>query len=131
MLLEQLELTKLSGGWPLPDGSVFWVSQTRHVCSTTLPNGFIIYGEPHETDEYVTRARELGYSWHSNPAWAMCVEHEFYHSLLGLRPDGGSQVFYDMAAGIPPTAIHYEEERIVLDFQKKLNLIRSGLNVAA
>lgn len=85
------------------------------VARTTLPDGAVVMAAPHDTDEYRSRAYDLGYG---DDTARMAVEHDLAHvlvaELLGL-PE--SPALRAAAGGSPPAWLTDREEHAVLALQ--------------
>lgn len=115
--------------WCIGDNVVeVWESTTT--VRTRLPCGLTILAAPERTPEYLERALSLGYGWHSDPAWAMCREHDAVHLLLGDAMGlPTSRTLEDVAHGLSLEAVgasavpehQWLEEGRVMDLQLYLN----------
>jgi hypothetical protein len=93
----------------------------------TLPNGGVVDGAPHDTDEYRATAQRLGYG---DDTLALCHDHDPLHAVvcawLGL-PDSFA---LRCAAGLEKESeLSATEECAVLALQKFMRLAGVGLPI--
>jgi hypothetical protein len=93
----------------------------------TLPNGAVVDGAPHDTDEYRATAERLGYG---ADALALCQDHDPLHAwiadALGL-PDSFA---LRCAAGLEKESeLSAAEECAVLALQRFMKLASVGLPI--
>lgn len=102
----------------------------RNLVATTLPDGSVIEGAPHDTDAYRATARAQGYG---DDVARMNRCHELGHSLvahvLGLST---SPIFRRLAAGLTyETELTRAEEDAVLTLERFANALGVDLELIA
>ena len=94
----------------------FRVFSAVRYCETVFADGSKVPAAPQDTDTYRARARELGYG---DNIWAMCLEHELFHTLWAVSQGFEySQTLWDVAHGLGEIPSHWMEEQIVMDLQR-------------
>ena len=110
--------------------NVVRVWEGAHTVQTILPDGRTLNAAPERTPEYLERALSLGYGWHPDPAWRLCVEHDPLHLLLAVEMGlETSRTLSDVADGLSLERVgrenvpdyHWTEEGRILDLQLYLN----------
>lgn len=97
---------------------------SRRYLETIFEDGTKVPACPQDTDEYRKTAMDTGYGTNT---WALSLEHELIHSLLS---GGRSWTLWSVAhdhIGLAPDIVAQEEKR-VMEFQKKLNAARKVID---
>lgn len=108
-------------------GCTVRVFPERQYVETVFPDGAIVPAAPMDTESYRQEARDSGYG---DDTWRLCAEHELTHHMLaeyaGLP---NSPILRAVASGEHPDGGAFgDEERRVMQFQKRLNEMRRALN---